>query len=239
MINLAQSCEWKHSFNTCFWRGKLASVASKSAEQMHYGVQNSSMRFSVYRSFWYHNSQVIRISWEYRKIYYIFRSNMMSSKPMFTLPFWAYRLHMSTIKSLHFYNTAFCVFQRYWCYDSERIAGKRRIWRKACHGVGLFRPEMQHEIRVLYSITRTHGLMESLTHSMKTESCHDANFGVTGGTGGGQPPGATSNDKVGIMITFGFKCWRLNKMEGILQTIICNEISWTKMFLCCFKLHWT
>ena len=212
-------------------------MASKSAEQVHYGVQNSSVRFPVYRSFWYHNSQVIRIFWEYRKQNYIFRSDTMRSKPMFTLPFKAYRLHMSTIKSLHFYNMAFCVFQRYWCYDTERIAGKRRIWRKACHGVGLFRPEMQHEIRVLYSITRTHGVNgivntfnENWELSWWQLWRHWWHLRLSS-------PGAASNDKVGIMITFGFKCWRLNKMEDILQTVICNEISWTKTFLCCFKLH--
>ena len=47
----------------------------------------------------------------------------------------------------------------------------------------------------------------SICSSLKTESCHDANFVVTGGTvccpyGSG----ATSDDKVSIMATLSFQC---------------------------------
>ena len=44
-------------------------------------------------------------------------------------------------------------------------------------------------------------------NSLRTESGHDANFVVIGGTGG-----ATSNDKVGIMATLGFPCY-VSKMR--------------------------
>ena len=64
--------------------------------------------------------------------------------------------------------------------------------------------------------------------TLKSESCHDANFVATGGTGG-----ATSGDKVGIMTTHAFK-WRYHQItpnmywKGVRLTVafgviqICN-----------------
>ena len=43
---------------------------------------------------------------------------------------------------------------------------------------------------------------------LKIEGCHDANFVITGGT-----CSATSDDKVGIVITLNFQCLSLCKFK--------------------------
>ena len=49
-------------------------------------------------------------------------------------------------------------------------------------------------------------ILSVYTEKWENESCHDANFVITGGTRGCQASGAISDDKVGIMMTLHFQC---------------------------------